>query len=1010
MLPLKLTMEAFGPYLAPQVVDFAPFSDRFLIYGETGAGKTALLDAMTCALYNRASGGERGGIQDLRCKLAGPEQDTRVEFLFSVRGRRYLFWKRLRAVRRRKKDEDDRAERYVLECGARELLPDGGERSLLESAKPTAQEAAAVEAVGMGFDQFVQVMILPQGKFERFLTADSAEKERILKTLFRADRFAAYQESLARQCREAEERLRADEQALRSQWAVLGVESAEALRDLCAQEEAALAAQQAARERCRARYAACDEAARRAQADEEKFARADRAREALLAAQGEQEAARAAEEDLRRAEAAALCRDALRACERARQEAERTASRARAAEAERVRAGEERAAAADAQDRARLALEEAAPLRQEVERLEAALPEKVALSAAQRAASAAEEARARAEAAAADLAARLARAEAEEAARRERLRDLSRARDRLPALEAACARWAEAKRLADRARELGEALSRARKDALEAQAEALAAEGAALERAGAEADRTEEYFRNAAAELAKRLQDGEPCPVCGSRAHPNPRISAAHAGARERLLAARRALREAQEVLRAASGRRAAAQERVQTLEQQETAARAEAAALPHDPAAQRADEEARSRAARGAQDWQRLQEEDEAQAEAIRGLRAALTQAQAARSAAEAEEARARTRAQEAARRAGDDGRTAEEAQRAIRAGREQIQALEDAQKAAADRLAQAETRAAVAASACARAQEEEARLADEARAAGEALRATWTARGFADEADLAASLRDEEALARLRAQAEGFRARLSRAREEEEAARAAIQGLARPDAEAALAAREESLAAFNAAAARAGAQEERAARARDLQARTAASAAALPARRRTVEKMRVFTECFTYNKGVTLSSFVLSAMLGSVAEQANELLRLVHGGRYRLEVRSARTRARLDGLELQVLDGYFGGERDVRTLSGGEKFLVSLALSLGLSAVVRAQAGGVAMEAIFIDEGFGSLDPASIRDALDVLTRIGAGGKVGIISHVEALRENILQGIEVVKGKAGSRVRLHV
>ena len=249
-----------------------------------------------------------------------------------------------------------------------------------------------------------------------------------------------------------------------------------------------------------------------------------------------------------------------------------------------------------------------------------------------------------------------------------------------------------------------------------------------------------------------------------------------------------------------------------------------------------------------------------------------------------------------------------------------------------------------------------------------------------------------------------------LSRAREAEAAARAAIPGLARPAAAAALAAREESLAAFNAAAARAGAQEERAARARDLQTRTAASAAALPARRRTVEKMRAFTECFTYNKGVTLSSFVLSAMLGSVAEQANELLRLVHGGRYRLEVRSARTRARLDGLELQVLDGYFGGERDVRTLSGGEKFLVSLALSLGLSAVVRAQAGGVAMEAIFIDEGFGSLDPASIRDALDVLTRIGAGGKVGIISHVEALRENILQGIEVVKGKAGSRVRLHV
>ena len=65
---------------------------------------------------------------------------------------------------------------------------------------------------------------------------------------------------------------------------------------------------------------------------------------------------------------------------------------------------------------------------------------------------------------------------------------------------------------------------------------------------------------------------------------------------------------------------------------------------------------------------------------------------------------------------------------------------------------------------------------------------------------------------------------------------------------------------------------------------------------------------------------------------------------------------------------------------------------------------------EAIFIDEGFGSLDPASIRDALDVLTRIGAGGKVGIISHVEALRENILQGIEVVKTRSGSRINLHI
>lgn len=76
----------------------------------------------------------------------------------------------------------------------------------------------------------------------------------------------------------------------------------------------------------------------------------------------------------------------------------------------------------------------------------------------------------------------------------------------------------------------------------------------------------------------------------------------------------------------------------------------------------------------------------------------------------------------------------------------------------------------------------------------------------------------------------------------------------------------------------------------------------------------------------------------------------------------------------------------------------------------MVRAQNGGVAMEAMFIDEGFGTLDPGSIKDALDVLTRIGSGGKVGIISHVEVLRENILQGVEVVKGPKGSRILQHV
>ena len=84
MLPEKLIIEAFGPYRDRQVVDFTLFSDRFLIWGETGAGKTALLDAMTCALYGKASSAERGGIYELRCQMSDPQAETLVDFTLSL--------------------------------------------------------------------------------------------------------------------------------------------------------------------------------------------------------------------------------------------------------------------------------------------------------------------------------------------------------------------------------------------------------------------------------------------------------------------------------------------------------------------------------------------------------------------------------------------------------------------------------------------------------------------------------------------------------------------------------------------------------------------------------------------------------------------------------------------------------------------------------------------------------------------------------------------------------------
>lgn len=164
--------------------------------------------------------------------------------------------------------------------------------------------------------------------------------------------------------------------------------------------------------------------------------------------------------------------------------------------------------------------------------------------------------------------------------------------------------------------------------------------------------------------------------------------------------------------------------------------------------------------------------------------------------------------------------------------------------------------------------------------------------------------------------------------------------------------------------------------------------------------------------DKGVSLQRYVLGVMLTAITIQANRLLEGVYGGRYRLyRTDEVAGRAHKSGLELEVLDNHMGSRRSVTTLSGGEKFLVALSLAIGLSAVVQAQGSGIRLEAMFIDEGFGSLDREAVADALEVLQGIGGrAGVVGIISHVEALAEAIPAKIEIQKGKHGSNCRICV
>jgi len=160
-----------------------------------------------------------------------------------------------------------------------------------------------------------------------------------------------------------------------------------------------------------------------------------------------------------------------------------------------------------------------------------------------------------------------------------------------------------------------------------------------------------------------------------------------------------------------------------------------------------------------------------------------------------------------------------------------------------------------------------------------------------------------------------------------------------------------------------------------------------------------------------VSLSAFVLAARLQQVVDAANERLLPMSSGRYTLEHTMQRSagdrRGAGGGLGLLVRDEWTGETRDPKTLSGGETFMASLALALGLSDVVTHETGGVELLTLFVDEGFGSLDADSLDEVLDVLDTLRTGGRrVGLVSHVETMRERIPSQVRVLKAPDGSRV----
>ncbi|MEU2063989.1 SMC family ATPase [Streptomyces sp. NPDC013455] len=988
----RLDITAFGPFGGSQTVDFDALSAAglFLLHGPTGAGKTSVLDAVCYALYGSVPGARQGSQgMHLRSDHARPGTRTEVRLELTVAGRRLEItrqppWERPKL--RGKGTTVDKAQTWLREYDTRAAAWKDRSRSHQEIG------AEVEQLLGMSREQFCQVVLLPQGDFARFLRADAEARGKLLGRLFDTQRFADVEKRLAERRRATEARVREGDTALLADAHRMQQEAGDAMElpDLTAGDPglaeavlgAAAVARSTARERltvAQCRLAAAESAhaaARRALDDVRELARLQaRSAEARQRAERLRERAgahREAQERMARARKAEAVAPALEL----REEAEREHRRAAAAEAHargRLPGTRADADASGLTAAARRAAEELGALdaaRRAERRLAELADERAALDRQERAD---EDVLREADAWLADW-------DGTRAALRTRIDTAQEAATRAEQL--AVQRTPVQRRLdAARARDrLAADLDQARQQARTAEQHALDARAHWL-------DLKEQRLNGIAAELAAHLTAGEPCAVCGATEHPAPaRKSTGHVDreTEERALAASQRAEE----------QRTEAERRLGLVREALAAATAEAGDGPTARLAAEAAELEREYArARGDASALHAAQEQLRRAEQEREQRLADRQQAAVRAASrltrretlEREQALLEGELRQARGSAGSVAERAAELERlAARLGdaADAVRAAEDA----AQRLKDAD-----------------ARLADAAYRAG-----------FDTPQAAAAALLDPAAHRELQH-------RLDAWQQEEAAVRAVL-------AEAGTAAAAQQPPADPATAERAAAEAERrlreAASARDAAARCATeldrlSARATEAVRRLapvraeydrVARLAALTAGTSADneRRMRLESYVLAARLEQVAAAATARLQRMSSGRYTLVHSDDRTGRGRSGLGLHVVDAWTGRERDTATLSGGETFFASLALALGLADVVTDEAGGVRLDTLFIDEGFGSLDDQTLDEVLDVLDGLRERDRsVGIVSHVADLRRRVHAQLQIVKDRSGSTLR---
>jgi DNA repair protein SbcC/Rad50 len=982
-----LEIRAFGPYAAAQRIDFSRLaaSGLFLLEGPTGAGKTTILDAITFALYGGLAG-EEAADDRLRSHFAASDAEPSVSLDFSVRGIRYLLSRVPEHQRPKRRGDGFTTEHAHVHLQRRE----GASSVSLTSNKAEVGELVS-ELIGLNRAQFTQVMLLPQGEFAHFLRATDDERRVLLSKLFgtqlydRVTTWLDQQRAAAQQQRRqagakiddavsaAAEAGGLDGAARAELLALPPADRATRLKELSADLAAHAAVTAEGLEVATAQTAGLAADCERARQQSAAMTSLTTARDRLATHQstrGEHEDRTAQLAAARRAEPVRPLLAGLSEADRAVAAAVTALDRLSPAPDEATRAG---ADAAQAVARAQAAEQEAAVL-QHLADAETGLPGRLAALASLRQA-AADGARqvSTLETTQQDLPGRIATLEDQLAAARLTGAGLGAAREQ----QAVVSRQAEAAARLAGLEQLLAAHDTALRDAIDTH-QALVDEHQWL---------MDTRLAGMAAELASQLTDGMPCPVCGSAVHPAPAEPA-------------RGPVSAADVADAAARRDAASAERTRLASEREALANevAACAALADGGTEAGLAAEAAALASRVAQAEQAVADAGRLEAELV-DCRAEQDQVSAELRNAAADAAAAQAQAVTA------DGELTALQQELTAAAQGHPSVA--ARQAALRRAAEADWNLGAALETLAAARGEQARA--QARANQEAQ-----ARGFGQADQAAAALRtpaeQDELAAQVTAWTEtqaGLRAALAadelagldpgRADEVHAAARAAADALA-----AAAEAEREARVAHQGWTTKAARLEQRLA---ELDA-AKQEADRLDEETAPVISLAGLAKGMEGQRRVALTTYVLRHWFGQVVAAANVRLAAMSAGRYVLrrtdEAASKRERT---GLTLTVIDRHTGEERSPRSLSGGETFYTSLALALGLADVVKAEAGGVDLDTLFIDEGFGTLDADTLDQVMTVIDDLRERGRaVGIVSHVADLKDRIAERLEVRRLPDGS------